>query len=334
MTTALEEKTIEVPQSESYANRETWLEARQSTIGATDVAVILGLSHYKSAYTLWAEKTGRLTPQKENLAMKLGLMLEPIVADLYRETTGREPLVLEDYQRHSRNATPWLCATPDRLLYYYEGKIKCRMPLELKTSGNDAAWKEGIPMAYQAQVQIQMHCMMASKGALAVLIGNREFRHWDLERNDRFLKAALPKIEEFYDRIQNDDPPSVDGSNSTAETLTLLHPKDNGDTRIMPSWLPEVDARRDELKEQIAALEDERKELDARIKEAIGDCTLGVYDNIKYSYKTQTRKAHIEVPFERESALIEQGIEYEVTGGAEFRVLRRSTAKTTAKGAK
>ena len=41
-----------------HDTREEWLQSRRSCIGASEVAVVLGVHPWKSAYTLWAEKAG------------------------------------------------------------------------------------------------------------------------------------------------------------------------------------------------------------------------------------------------------------------------------------
>ena len=44
-------------------SREAWLDIRQRGIGSSDAAVAVGLSPYKSALSLWLEKTGRKQPE-------------------------------------------------------------------------------------------------------------------------------------------------------------------------------------------------------------------------------------------------------------------------------
>lgn len=44
-------------------SREEWLDIRQQGIGSSDAAVAVGLSPYKSALSLWLEKTGRKQPE-------------------------------------------------------------------------------------------------------------------------------------------------------------------------------------------------------------------------------------------------------------------------------
>ena len=40
-----------------------WQDARKGSIGGSDAAAIVGLNPYKSAYALWAEKSGKIEPE-------------------------------------------------------------------------------------------------------------------------------------------------------------------------------------------------------------------------------------------------------------------------------
>lgn len=42
------------------ASREDWLKVRNTGLGGSDCGSILGLNPYKSALTLWSEKTGMM----------------------------------------------------------------------------------------------------------------------------------------------------------------------------------------------------------------------------------------------------------------------------------
>ena len=54
------------------ANREEWRKLRSGYIGGSDAAVVVGLNPYASAYSLWAEKTGRTAGFAGNLATEAG----------------------------------------------------------------------------------------------------------------------------------------------------------------------------------------------------------------------------------------------------------------------
>ena len=61
------------------ADHQEWLSLRANYIGGSDAAAILGLNPYKSAYALWAEKTGKAVPFEGNIVTKTGAYLEQFV---------------------------------------------------------------------------------------------------------------------------------------------------------------------------------------------------------------------------------------------------------------
>ena len=72
------------------STREEWLSKRLKGIGGSDAGSILGFNPYKSAYTLWCEKTGRIHNDIDNESMRLGRDLEDYVAQRFTEATGKK----------------------------------------------------------------------------------------------------------------------------------------------------------------------------------------------------------------------------------------------------
>ena len=61
----------------AYNSKEEWLSLRrQLGVGGSDASAVIGFNPYKSAYTLWAEKTGRIPEFEGNLITEVGSYLE------------------------------------------------------------------------------------------------------------------------------------------------------------------------------------------------------------------------------------------------------------------
>ena len=89
----------------STTERQQWLERRRSGIGGSDVAPILGMSKWRTAYDVWLSKTAE-TPEEDRttMPMLLGNVLEPEVLRLYEQQTGvsvRRSRVLHKHSVHS-----------------------------------------------------------------------------------------------------------------------------------------------------------------------------------------------------------------------------------------
>ena len=70
--------------------REEWLENRMKGIGGSDAGAIVGVNPWKSPYTLWCEKTGKITNDIDNEVMRQGRDLEQYVAERFCEETGKK----------------------------------------------------------------------------------------------------------------------------------------------------------------------------------------------------------------------------------------------------
>ena len=91
-------------------------------------------------------------------------------------------------------------------------------------------WREEPPLHYQIQLQAQLACTGAQWGSLVALIGGVALAWRDLLRNDDFIEAALPKLEEFWWRVQHKQPPEADALPGTTEAIRRLWPGASGAT--------------------------------------------------------------------------------------------------------
>jgi putative phage-type endonuclease len=275
--------------------REEWLRERADKVGASKSATILGLNPCQSPYALWAEQSGLIEPAdlSENEAVQWGIQLEPLVAERYTVVTGRE---LQDPGRYTvqYHATlPWMIATLDRIILPVNGTGPGA--LEIKTTGGHhaAEWEEDAPLPYQCQLQHQLAVTGFQWGSLAVLIGGQRFRYKDFPRNDNFIAYLIEREEEFLDLVRRQEPPPADGSESTAEAIRRLYPKDEGSTIAMPDEAITWKHLRESAKAALKAAEEELRELDNHIKAAIGPHSIGLLpDGSGFSYKTQHRAAY------------------------------------------
>ena len=305
-----------------YPDRQAWLAAREHSIGASEVAAILGANKFQSAWALWHEKKGLTPAFQGNIATRMGLALEPLITEMYTEETGHETTDPGPYTVFSRDDIPGLTCTPDRLVV--EGEEIVRV-VELKTMGERAAMalQDEIPLSYQVQLQAQLLITGCEHGDLAVLVGNRKFMVIPFERHDRVQTLIRERVAEFLELLEGDTPPPMDAeAPDTADTLRRLHPQDNGETIVAGEReITLLDTYR-ELQGQITALDEQLKAVRNSLVQAIGDNTFLDAPGIQASYKTQVRKPKLNVPYSAKEVLDSVGIEYKETPGSTYRVLR------------
>lgn len=279
-----------------------WLAVRREGIGASEWAAILGVDPRKGPLAVYAEKLGY--QQEDAMVLRRGRRLEPVIADEYATETGR-PVVNPGAHSVARSSLlPYLTATLDRLT---AGSTKtpgpvpdpALVPLELKALLGPhyrSEWEDdGSPVWYEIQLQAQMFVTGAEWGSLGGLVGLSEpIAVRDHRRNDAFISAALPRLEEFWLRVQRRQPPPADGLPGTTEAVRKLWGRENGQTvALEPGALALVEAWERASLGKARAIQ-ERDRLDNDIRALLGNATFGALaDGSFVTLRTVEKAEHI-----------------------------------------
>lgn len=271
-------------------NHQDFLAARQSGIGGSDIAAILGLSKFKTALDVYHSKTAP-APEPEKPAEHLywGHALEAPIAARFGEETGYTICRQPEIRRHPQH--DWAIANADGLILAREGGEPVGI-LEIKTSSAYAAksWSaddaEHIPVEYFAQVQWYLEIFDLDMAYLAVLIGGSDYRHYRIER-DRELAAHL--IEQgsrfWHDHVLANIPPAP----QTPDDLLKLYPQDSGDSAEADTETLIAYNELTALKAQMKILEGQIAEREDLLKTKIGQHAVMRHNGQKlFSWKTQS----------------------------------------------
>ena len=87
---------------------------RSKYIGGSEIAVILGLSRFRSPLQVWMEKISKQNSQNDSLLLRFGSFAEEFVASEYSRSTGLELLHDESPFIHPEHSM--FCAHIDRLV--------------------------------------------------------------------------------------------------------------------------------------------------------------------------------------------------------------------------
>lgn len=264
------------------ASREEWLKVRNTGIGGSDAGAILGLNPYKSAVTLWAEKIGETEPDdlSDNEAVLWGTILEAPVAQHFANVTGkriRRKGTLRD------TAHPWMLANVDRWI------PEENAGLEIKTASAYSLSKwdgDEIPDSYYAQCLHYMAVTGAEAWYIAALIGGQ-----------KFIMKKIPRIEEDIEMLRLQEkvfwscvtekrmPEGIDGSDSTAKTLTKLYKGMSGDALELPAETSAILDRYDSIVEREKKLAEEKQEIKNRVMAMMGDAETALCGERKITWK-------------------------------------------------
>lgn len=266
--------------------REEWLDWRRQGIGGSDAPAILGLNPYSSALAVYLDKLGLAPEREETEAMWLGTKLEPIAAERFEEQTGKKVMRRNFLFQHPDH--PWMLANIDRWVVGED------CGLEIKTTNmlNRTPFDKGeIPASYYVQCMHYMAVMGVSRWYLAVMVLNKDFHVFTVERDEEEISALIAAEKEFWEgNVQKQVPPAPDGSERSGELVRALHPSGKGDGDLAPIYGLEDDiAMLMGIKDDIKALEREAEKYEQRIQMQIGDADGGKATGWTVWWRNQSR---------------------------------------------
>ena len=206
-----------------------WLQERRASIGASEVAAVLGLSPYNTALDIYKSKQG-VDRYFDPLLSFVGHASEPIMHEWVEKFSG-VPVTLEDAFMARSIEYPFLHASFDRV---------SRDPFttwQMKTAHHYTGhkWDEGIPTDIRVQVQAEMLVAGTQKAAVVVWIGGREFRlFWEARDNVFIENQMIPALTEFWGNLQAGIAPEP---STIAEVSDAWH--DSGEEMEAPEALLE-----------------------------------------------------------------------------------------------
>ncbi len=197
------------------SDNKEWLEKRFTGIGGSDAGVVMGINPFKSRLQLWHEKVYQnIDDSSENLRLKLGKVLEPVIAEEYAKITGRK-LDTRPIKMHPKYN--FIIGNIDREIIENE-----RGPgiLEIKTKNQFTDWEEDIPTYYYAQLQHYLNIYDYSWGSFSILnLGTMKIKVVDIERDEEFIAELIKEETKFWNLVKEKIPPDVDKSPSCQEFL-------------------------------------------------------------------------------------------------------------------
>lgn len=219
-----------------------WLAERRKSIGGSDAGAVLGMNQFRSPYSVWAEKTGRLVDDNDSESMRQGRDLEQYVADRFTEKSG---LRTQKYNYILRDPVraPHIHANIDHRVAGGAGlECKTASTLNLKNFAGGQ-----FPESYYAQCVAYLAVTGWRRWYLAALVFGKEFFIYQLTtvENDECpewcessvfvsydeIHALKHYVADWWDKYVSDDvPPPVDGLESTTEAIQSTYSNDNGET--------------------------------------------------------------------------------------------------------
>ncbi len=293
MTAVVLANTLDMP-------REQWLELRKKGIGGSDSAAIVGLDRYRSAFDVYAEKIGLKPEQPDNEAMRQGRDLEQYVAERFMEATGkkvrRKNAMLQHPEHH------WMLANIDRWVIGENAGLECKTTSVL----NRTKFSQGeFPPNYYVQCVHYMAVTGAERWYLAVLVLNKAFHVFTIERDEAEVQALIEAEKDFWENhVLKQIPPAPDGSESTSEIIKQLFPEaKEGFTASLYGYEDKIQAYLD-LDAQIKELEKKKEAIKQELQMAIDEAEIGRAQGYVVEWKNQVRQTLDTARLKKEQAEI------------------------------
>lgn len=280
--------------------REEWLQGRTRGIGGSDAGAIMGVNKYKSPYTVWAEKCGRINGDvPDNEAMRIGRDLEDYVAKRFTEQTGLK--VRRSGYSYQSKERPYMLANVDRFVVGEKAGLECK-------TASVYAWEDykngKIPLSYYCQCLHYMAVMGFERMYLAAIVLGKGFYTFTIDAKDESVKADMESLidteERFWKLVESETEPVIDGSDSTKQTLCALNPADaQADAVDLQSLEAQMDER-DEYKQQIESLTKKVDVIDNRIRKELGTSETGFTERYKVTFKEGKRSRTLRIMKKKE----------------------------------
>lgn len=282
-----------------------WHEQRAKGIGGSDAGVVCGLNKYKSPYTLWLEKTGRITGEiQDNERMRIGRDLEDYVAGRFTEETGLK--TRKTNYSYQSDEHPFMLANIDRWVIGCESEDGERQlaGLEIKTMNELAAKNYGIsegfvPDAYYTQCHHYMAVTGADGWYLAILVLGQYFEVFYIPRDEQEIASLIDQENAFWSCVENDVEPGIDGSSSTTDSLNIIYPESYEASDIELLRSEEVERYHD-ICDQMKDLKEEKDELENIFKRDMQDAEKAHCNDLRITWKTTNSKRFDQNTFKKD----------------------------------
>ena len=288
-----------------------WEKERRKSVGASEVAAVMGLSPYGTALDVYKHKNG-IDSQFDPVLSFIGHESEPIIHKWVEQFSGVDVKLEPAFMARSVE-WPFLHASFDRVSH---------APFttwQFKTAHHYTGhhWDEGIPTAIRVQVQAEMAVAGTQRAAVVVWIGGREFRLFWEPRDDRFIQEhMIPTLEAFWEGVKSGMPPKPQTLRESAE----LYPSEAREVEASETAMEAIE-RRAVLLSDIKAQQEEAEALQLVIANYMGTADTLTHEGRRVlTYKTQAGRSSFDAKaFKQDHP--DLAAEY-TRQGAPFKVMR------------
>jgi putative phage-type endonuclease len=237
---------------------------RNKIIGGSDVAAILGLNRYKTAYEVWEEKKHSIKTFDGNAATEWGKKLEPVIIAHFEQVNNVK--VFDNNVKYISKEHDFLGCHPDGICTINNENVL----IEVKTVSTDAFkfWGNELPLEYYCQVQHNLNVLGLTKAKFIYLVLDSRY-YGEIEIS--YDKEYAESVQKFLVKWWNE---YIIGDNTPIKTVTDYE-KENPEVKMVEADDETAKKHTEliELKAKIKELETQKEAIEDFLKLKIGDAT-------------------------------------------------------------
>lgn len=273
-----------------------WLEERRRGLGGSDIAAILGLSPFKTAYQIYQEKRKEVEDWQGNETTDWGKRMEPAIRQWYSDTTGRNVYLPEKIIYNEKY--PFMLASIDGFTDDSRG-------VEIKTARSGKGWGEPGTNEIPDYYAVQCHHYMIVTGfpvfdvPVSIMGGSPQL--YEVPADKEIHEMIIDACAEFWQRVVDGNPPDpISYADAVARFGKV---KSDGSIIATDELLHSIQGLRN-IRAKIKEFEDVEETLRAKLIIALGDHADTLIDssgNTLVTYKLSNgRKSFDGKRFEKE----------------------------------
>lgn len=258
-----------------YTTQEAWLEARAQDITSTEVSALFDLSPYTTHFELWHRKKDQTYVKiKETDRMLAGKVLEPAIAELVSIKTGWKISPKKEYIREPElkigSSFDFEIIEPEKAIL----EIKNVDGMVFKDQW--AMEDDGTitpPHHIEMQVQHQMLVSGYTKAYIGALVEGHTVHIIERSLDYTVASAILKKVKAFWRSIDDNKPPEPNFKTDSEFIASMFNFSEPGKVIDIAEdqEITELASLDKNLSQQMKILEEQRKEIKAKILMKLGD---------------------------------------------------------------
>ena len=269
--------------------------SRAKSLGGSDMGAILGLSPYRSAVDVWLEKTGQSCVQADSLPLRFGQFAESFIADEYALLT--QQVLRHPSETFTHPEYVYMTGHLDRLVINEQDQaikvLECKTANPFRQSGWGEVGSDEVPMTYLVQCQWYMMLTGLAETDLAVLLGNTDFRVYNIKADQELMQLLISEAKNFWENhVLSKVPPSP----KKESDLRALYPQSS--TNKLREATPSIVTlikQYELLNQQLKTVEEQCSEIKQNLMAYLGDAEVLQYqDQVLATWKSPKPSARLD----------------------------------------